>query len=101
MTSGTTKLMAISSREEGRIGDSEDCWRRSLPEFLRFLDGATARRVLGCRMTAWKKSTGEGSIYRSNRTGANLTYLFVASEKSEGVQMDMVTVCIVIKGLHK
>ena len=38
-------------------------------------------------MTGWKKSTGEGSICRTNRAGANLTYFFVASEKSEGVQM--------------
>jgi len=42
-------------------------------------------------MTGWKKSTGEGSICRTNRAGGNLTYFFVASEKSEGVQMDIVT----------
>jgi len=30
LTLGTTKLMAISSREEEKIEDSEDCWRRSL-----------------------------------------------------------------------
>ena len=45
LTSGTTKLMAISSREKGRIGDSEDCWRRSLPKFFKFLNGVAARRV--------------------------------------------------------
>jgi len=52
-------------------------------------------------MTGWKKSTGEGSIYRTKRAGANLTSLFVASEKSEGVQVDMVTVRTIIKGLHR
>ena len=45
LTSGTTKLMAISSREEERIEDSEECWRRSLLEFLKFLNRATARKV--------------------------------------------------------
>jgi len=52
-------------------------------------------------MTGWKKSTGEGSIYRTKREGANLTYVFVASEKSEGIQVDMVTVCTIIKGLRR
>jgi len=37
--------MAISSREEERIEDSEDCWRRSLSEFLKFLNGAAAKKV--------------------------------------------------------
>ena len=60
-----------------------------------------ARWVWGCRMIGWKKSTKEGSIYRTKRAGANLTYLFVASEKSEGVQVDMVTVRTVIKGLRR
>jgi len=36
-------------------------------------------------MTGWEKSTREGSIYRTRRAGANLTYLFAASVKSEGV----------------
>jgi len=53
--------------------------------------------ILGCRMIRWR-STGEGSIYRAKRAGANLTYLFAASVKSEGVQVDMVTVRTVIKG---
>jgi len=52
-------------------------------------------------MTGWEKSTGEGSIYRTKWAGANLTYLFAASEKSEGVQVDMVTVCTIIKGLRR
>jgi len=59
------------------------------------------RWVWGCRMTEWKKSTREGSIYRTNRVGANLTYLFAASVKSEGVQVDMVTVRTIIKGLRR
>jgi len=57
--------------------------------------------ILGCRMTRWRMTTGEGSIYRTKRAGANLTYLFAASVKSEGVQVDMVTVRIVINGLHR
>jgi len=28
--------MAISPRKEERVEGSEDCWRRSLPEFLKF-----------------------------------------------------------------
>ena len=59
------------------------------------------RWVWGCRMTRWRKSTGEGSIYRTKRAGANLTYLFTVSVKSEGVQVDMVTVRMVIKGLRR
>jgi len=50
-------------------------------------------------MIRWRKSTGEGSIYRTKTVGADLTYLFAVSVKSEGVQVDMVTVCMVIKGL--
>jgi len=45
LTSGTTKLMAISSREEERIEDSGDCWRRSLPKFLKFSSSTAARKV--------------------------------------------------------
>jgi len=45
LTSGTTKLMAISSPEEERVEDSEDCWRRSLPEFMKSSNSATARKV--------------------------------------------------------
>ena len=52
-------------------------------------------------MIRWRRSTGEGSIYRTNRAGANLTYLFAASVKSEGVQVDIVTVRTVIKGLRR
>jgi len=49
LTSGTTKSMAISSREEGGIEHSEDRWRRSLSEFLSFWNSAAARKV-GLRM---------------------------------------------------
>ena len=52
-------------------------------------------------MTGWKKSTREASINRTKRVRANLTYLFAASVKSEGVQVDMVTVRTIIKGLHR
>jgi len=59
------------------------------------------RWVWGCRMTRWRKSTREESIYRTKRAGANLTYLFAVSVKFEGVQVDMVTVRTVIKGLRR
>jgi len=52
-----------------------------------------------CRMTRWRKSSEEGSIYRTKKARAILTYLFTVSVKSEGVQVDMVTICTVIKGL--
>jgi len=51
-------------------------------------------------MTRWKRSTEEGSIYRSKRAGVNVTYLFAISVKSESIQVDMVTVRTVIKGLR-
>ena len=46
-----------------------------------------------------EKSAKEGSIYRVKCAGAFLTYLFAVSVKFEGVQVDMVTVRMVIKGL--
>ena len=52
-----------------------------------------------CRMTRWRKSAEEGSIYRTKRAGAFLTYLFAVFVKIEGVQVDMVTVRTIIKGL--
>jgi len=52
-----------------------------------------------CRMTRWRKSAKEGSIYRTKKARAILTYLFTVSVKSEVVQVDMVTVRTVIKGL--
>jgi len=45
------------------------------------------------------KSTGEGSIYRTKRVGANPTYRFAVSVKSTGVQLDMATGRTIIKGL--
>jgi len=50
-------------------------------------------------MTRWRKSAEEGSIYRTKRVGAVLTYLFAISVKIEGVQVDKVTVRTIIKGL--
>ena len=52
-------------------------------------------------MTRWRRSTGEGHIYRTKRAGANQTYLFAASVKSEEIQVDMVTVRTIIKGLRR
>jgi len=52
-------------------------------------------------MIRWRRSTGEGSIYRTKQAGANLTYLFAASMKSEGVQVDMVIIRTVIQGLRR
>jgi len=52
-------------------------------------------------MARWRKSAEEGAIYRTKRLGAFLTYLFVVSVKFKGVQLDMVTVRMVIKGLCK
>jgi len=50
-------------------------------------------------MARWRKSAEEGGIYRLKRPGAFLTYLFAISMKFEVVQMDMVTVRMIIKGL--
>ena len=56
------------------------------------------RWVWGCRMTGLKKSTAEGSIYRTKRQG-QIWLISSSHPKSEGVQVDMVTVRTVIKGL--
>jgi len=50
-------------------------------------------------MTRWRKSAEAGSIYRTKRAGVFLTFLFAVSVKIEGVQVDMVTVRTIIKGL--
>ena len=52
-----------------------------------------------CRMTRWRKSAEEGSIYRTKRAGVFLTYLFAVSVEIKGVLVDMVTVRMIIKGL--
>ena len=52
-----------------------------------------------CWMMWWGRSTREGTIYRTKRARANLTYPFTVSVKSEGTQVDMVTVCTIIRGL--
>jgi len=55
----------------------------------------------GYRMMRWRRSTREGTIYRTKQAGANLTYLFAVSLKSEDTQVNMVTVRTVIKGLRR
>jgi len=45
------------------------------------------------------KSAKEGSIYRLKKARVFLTYLFVASAKFKNVQVNMVTVRTIIKGL--
>jgi len=55
----------------------------------------------GCRMMRWRRSTREGTIYRTKLARANLTYLFAISVKTEDTQVDMVTVRTVIKGLRR
>ena len=57
--------------------------------------------IVGYRITRWRRSTREGSIYRTKRAGADLTYLFATSVKFEDAQVDIVTVRTVIKGLRR
>jgi len=52
-------------------------------------------------MMRWRRSTREGTIYRTKQARANLTYLFAVSVKSEDTQVDMVTIHTVIKGLRR
>ena len=99
LTSGTVKLMAMSSWRRRRskiwrtVGE-DPCWSSwVLQRCRRRKDGFG-----GCGMTRWRKSTKEGSIYRAKWAGAILTYLFAIFE---GVQVDMVTVRTVIKGLYR
>ena len=80
-----------------KIGGGGPCWSSWSSQVML----PPGRWILGCRMTRWRKSTGEGSISRTKRAGANLTYLFAASLKSKGVQVDMVTVRMIIKGLRR
>jgi len=99
VTSGTTKLMAISSQGRGLktwgIGGGGSCWSSWSSQAM----PPPGKWMSGCRMTRWRRSTGEGSIYRTKRAGVNLTYLFATSVKSEGVQVDMEIVHTIIKGL--
>jgi len=99
LTSGTVKLMAIFLQRRRsktwEIGEEGLRWSSWGPRVVPPL----RKWFLGCRMTRWRRSTREGSIYRTKWAGANLTYLFAASVKSEGAQVDMVTVHTVIKGL--
>jgi len=99
LTSGIAKLMAISSqgRQSKTLGLVEKGLRWSswgsravpLPE----------KQSWGCRMMRWRRSTREGTIYRTKWARANLTYLIAVSVKSENTLVDMVTVRTVIKGL--
>ena len=90
--------MAISSQIED-LGDGEE--RPSL-KFLESSGGAAAVKVdSGLENDKMEKSTREGSIYRTKQAGADLTYLFAISVKSEGAQVDIVTVRTVIKGLRR
>ena len=54
-----------------------------------------------CGMMRWRRSTWEGTIYRTKWARVNLTYHFAVSMKSEDTQGDMVTVHTVIKGLYR
>jgi len=95
------KLMAIFSQEGGSKawGIGEEGLRGS--SWSPRVVPPPWKWILGCRMTRWRRSTREGSVYRTKRAGANLTYLFAASVKSESIQVDMVTVRTVIKGLRR
>ena len=99
LTSGTVKLTAIFS--QGRISKT----RGLLEEVLVGVPGAIKQcrcqrsRIGVVEMIRWRRSTREGSIYRTERAGADLTYLFATSVKLEGARVDMVTVRTVIKGL--
>ena len=85
-------------------GEREDRWVKELLALVRVL-----RLLKQCRhqeggcgefwMTRWRKSTGEGSIYMTKRAGVILTYLFTVFVKFEDVQVDMVNVRTIIKGL--
>ena len=99
LTSGTTKLMAISS--QGRRSKT----LRMVEKGLRWSSWGPRvvpppeKQSWDYRMMRWRRSTREGTIYRTKWARANLTYLIAASVKSEDTQVDMVTVRTVIKGL--
>ena len=101
LTSGTTKLTAIAP--QGRRSKTWGLLEEVIAGVLGVLEQVPppGKQSLGCRMTRWRRSTREGSIYRTKRVRANLTYLFAASVKSEGTQVDMVNVRTVIKGLRR
>ena len=87
-------------REDNRILGG--WWRKAFIGDLGNLGWCCRRESgLSCRMTRWRRSTREGSIYRTKRARANLTYLFAVSVKSEDTQVDMVTVRTIIKGLRR
>jgi len=73
-----------------------------LARVLEFSNSAAARRV-GLRMENDKmeEEYRRGSIYKTKKAVVFLTCLLAVSVKSEGVQVDMVTVRMVIKGLRR
>jgi len=81
--------------EDSRIVGGSSCWSSSSYRTV----PPPEKQSWSCGMMRWRRSTQEGSIYRTERVGADLTYLFAASMKPEGAQVDMVTVRMVIKGL--
>ena len=101
MTTGTTKLVAIFSwgrrSKTWKIGEGGSCWT----SWSFWAMPPPGRWIVGSRMIRWRRSTGEESIYRIKRARANLTYLFAVSVKSEGVQVDMITVRTIINGLRR
>jgi len=66
-------------------------------EILELLDDAPGKWSWSYGMMRWGRSTREGTLYRTKRARANLTYLFAASVRSEETQIDMVTVRTIIK----
>jgi len=57
----------------------------TLSEILELLNSAAAGKIKSwsCGMMWWRRSTREGTIYRTKRARANLTYLCTVSVKSE------------------
>ena len=105
LTSGTLKLTAISFKVKGRSGTWrslgwESCCRKVSRSSRISRRGHHRReRDWRWRMALWKMSTEGESIYRLRWLGVFLTYLFAASVKFKVVQMDMVTIRTIIKGL--
>ena len=99
LTLGTVKLMAISSRRGW--SKASELVRKGLRRrsWSSWTVPPPGKWSWGCRMMWWRRSTREGTIYRTKRARANLTYPFTVSVKSEGTQIDMVTVRMIIKGL--
>ena len=97
-TSGTVKLMAISSRKgwskASRLVKKGLCW-----SFKGSRTAPPGRWSWNCGMMRCRRRTREGTIYRTKWARVNLTYHSAVSVKSEDTQEDIVTVRMVIKGL--